>query len=83
MPLSHEITVESQRNYNGMFLWTFDFLAAKQSEIETAAAFTGALADYWVARSRLDAALAGGMTFIGWRIARGVKARDRANPAAH
>ena len=28
-------------------------------------------------------ALAGGMTFIGWRIARGVKARDKANPATH
>jgi hypothetical protein len=26
-------------------------------------------------------ALAAGMTFIGWRIARGVKARDKANPA--
>ena len=28
-------------------------------------------------------ALAAGMSFIGWRIARGVKARDKSNPAVH
>ncbi len=60
VPLQRRITAASQLEYNGMLIGSFELLSAKQQEIEAGGMYVSALADYWLARSRLETVLAGG-----------------------
>ena len=49
------------RQYNAMFKGAYDLLLAKEAEVEAEKARLDAWRDYWIARSRLEKALGGGL----------------------
>ncbi len=59
VPLSQQIVDLELRRYNMMLAGTFDLLLAKQREIEAEKRALRALADAWLARVDLEAALGG------------------------
>ena len=54
LPLRHEITEQTQRQYNAMLVGAFQLLQAKQAEFEAGVASIDALRDYWIARTELE-----------------------------
>ncbi|MHB2025943.1 MAG: TolC family protein [Elusimicrobiota bacterium] len=54
LPLRREIVEESLRRYNYMLLGAFGLIRAKQNEFEAERNYIKALADYWIARSKLE-----------------------------
>jgi hypothetical protein len=61
LPLRREITEGFQRQNNAMLEGAFALLAAKREEVEAGRAYIEATRDYWVARARLEAIMAGRM----------------------
>ena len=61
LPLRHEILVQTQLEYNAMQVGVFQLLAARRDEIEASRMYVEALRDYWIARARVEQALAGRM----------------------
>jgi outer membrane protein, heavy metal efflux system len=61
IPLRHRITETMQTQYNAMLGGAFGVLDARREEINAGAAYVEAQRDYWLARSHLDALLAGHM----------------------
>lgn len=62
LPLRRRLTHEAQLQYNAMALGPFALMTAKREEYQAEARAAQALADYWRARARLDALLAGRLT---------------------
>jgi cobalt-zinc-cadmium efflux system outer membrane protein len=62
LPLRREITEGFQRQNNAMLVGAFALLAAKREEVEAGRAYIEAVRDYWVARARVEALMAGRMT---------------------
>ncbi len=61
LPLRREVTRETLKHYNGMYIGVFELLQAKRDEIETNVMWIEAVRDYWTARAQVDLAVAGGM----------------------
>jgi cobalt-zinc-cadmium efflux system outer membrane protein len=59
LPLHERIVNESQLQYNAMQLGPIELLRARERQIETAAAYIGALRDYWLARGDASQMLSG------------------------
>jgi len=59
LPLQEQALAETQRYYNGMLAGTYELLAAKQGNIDTARDYIDAVRDYWIARAELGRALGG------------------------
>lgn len=60
-PLQHNITVQTQLQYNAMQLGVFDLLEAKRQELDRMRELVQARLDYWLARGRAEHLLAGRM----------------------
>ena len=59
VPLSEEITLETQLQYNAMQLGVFQLLQAKQMEFGFRRNYINALRNYWLARTELELLLDG------------------------
>ena len=59
VPLSEQITFETQLQYNAMQLGIFDLLEAKKREVESRKNYIDALTQYWIARTELELLLNG------------------------
>jgi cobalt-zinc-cadmium efflux system outer membrane protein len=59
LPLHERIVNESQLQYNAMQIGPIQLLRAREQQIETAAAYVGALRDYWLARGDAGQILSG------------------------
>jgi cobalt-zinc-cadmium efflux system outer membrane protein len=57
LPLFEKTLRETQLLYNGMFVGVFELLEAKRGQVDAAAKYVEALADYWSARTELEASL--------------------------
>ena len=59
VPLSSQISVETQEQYNAMQIGVFRLLAARQQEIQAGREYIDALLAYWLARSEYEALMKG------------------------
>jgi outer membrane protein, heavy metal efflux system len=59
IPLRHRISDAMQTQYNGMLVGVFVVLDARREEVNAGAEYVQAKRDYWLARTRMDALLAG------------------------
>ncbi len=59
VPLSEEITLETQLQYNAMQIGVFQLLSAKQMEISFRRNYIDALTNYWIARTEMQLLLSG------------------------
>ncbi len=59
VPLSEQITLETQLQYNAMQLGVFQLLQAKQMEFSFRRNYIDALRNYWIARTELELLLDG------------------------
>lgn len=59
VPLRQSIVALAQTSYNAMQLGVFQLLAAKQDAVRAERGGTEAVRDYWMARTRLERAIAG------------------------
>ncbi|MCE9592089.1 MAG: TolC family protein [Planctomycetes bacterium] len=59
VPRRHNITEETQKEYNGMLVGVLQLLDARRQEIDAGRRSVEALRDYWVARARFDSILSG------------------------
>ena len=57
VPLREQAVSLSQEQYNAMLLGAYQFLAAKQNEVNAYREFIEALRDYWIARTDLERAV--------------------------
>lgn len=57
LPLLDRTLKETQLLYNGMFVGVFELLEAKRGQVDAAAKYVQALADYWSSRTELEASL--------------------------
>jgi cobalt-zinc-cadmium efflux system outer membrane protein len=57
VPLRERAVSLAQEQYNGMLLGAYQWLAAKQSEVDSYREFIEALRDYWIARADLERAV--------------------------
>ena len=65
VPLRQRISQENQLRYNGMLIDVFQLLADAREQIASVTASIEATRDYWLADSRLQAALAGAAAASG------------------
>jgi cobalt-zinc-cadmium efflux system outer membrane protein len=65
LPLRHEITEQTQRQYNAMLVGAFQLLQARQAEIEAGVDSIDALRDYWIARAQFEQVQSGRTGGIG------------------
>jgi outer membrane protein TolC len=61
LPLRNQITHQTQLQYNAMQVGAFRLLQARNDEIDAGVAYVEALAQYWLARSRVQQILAGSL----------------------
>jgi cobalt-zinc-cadmium efflux system outer membrane protein len=59
LPLRKRVADQTLLHYNGMFVGTYQLLAAKQGEVDARRGYLEALRDYWSARAELDRAVGG------------------------
>jgi outer membrane protein TolC len=59
LPLRRQINEEQLRRYNGMLIGVFDLIADARALIDTASAAVGAQRDFWIADTRMQAAMLG------------------------
>jgi outer membrane protein TolC len=59
IPLRKKISDETQLRYNGMLLSVFELLADSREQAAAVNDYIGALKDYWIADTNLEAALGG------------------------
>lgn len=59
LPLRKKIADETMLRYNGMLLSVFDLLTDARAQAAATHGYIAALRDFWLARSRLEAALGG------------------------
>ena len=59
MPLSSQISLETQEQYNAMQVGVFQLLVARQQEIQAGRQYIDALLAYWLSRSDYEALLQG------------------------
>lgn len=59
IPLRKKISDETQLRYNGMLASTFELLADAREQAGAVNDYIGALKEYWIARTNLEAALGG------------------------
>jgi len=64
LPQRQRIVEETQLQYNGMQVSTFQLLQVKRNQVEAGASFIEALRDYWVARTRLEQIMGGRLTVL-------------------
>jgi cobalt-zinc-cadmium efflux system outer membrane protein len=64
VPLRQVILLETQKQFNGMFVGVFDLLEAKREQVEAARQYIEAVRDYWIARAELE-------QIVGGRLVRG------------
>ena len=67
LSLRSEVTAQTLRQYNAMQTGVFGLLQAQEQEADAARRYADALADYWNARTDLDALLQGRMPDFGSR----------------
>jgi len=68
LPLRQQIVDQTQLQYNGMQVSTFQLLQVKRNQVEAGTSYIEALRDYWVARTKLEQILSGRLTaFEGTR----------------
>ena len=65
LPLRHEITTQTQLQYNAMLIGAFQLLQAKQAEVEAGVEYIGALREYWIARVDMQQVAGGRTTGVG------------------
>jgi len=63
VPLRERIVSLSQEQYNFMLIGAFELISARQREREVYRQFIGAVRDYWIARSQLEAAIGTSLPF--------------------
>jgi cobalt-zinc-cadmium efflux system outer membrane protein len=61
IPLQERLVALTEQQYNFMQTGAFDLLSAKQNEIRANRDYIDAVRDYWIARSDLELAVAGGL----------------------
>ena len=59
LPLQQHIVDENAKLADGMLIGVYDVLRGRQDQINAARDYVGTLKDYWVARARLERAIAG------------------------
>jgi outer membrane protein TolC len=59
LPLRKQINEEQLKRYNGMLIGVFDLIADARALIDTASAAVGAQRDFWIADTRMQAAMLG------------------------
>jgi cobalt-zinc-cadmium efflux system outer membrane protein len=80
IPLRQHVVDETLLQYNGMFVGLSVLLQAKQEEINAGSQYVGALRDYWMARSELEAAIGGRLTPLSAKTTPATQ-RDHKTPA--
>lgn len=75
LPVAEQVLEQTQLQYNAMLVGVFELLQARQQQVEAGTGYIEALREYWVARSRVEALLAG-------RLVEGVEAGTSTAPAA-
>jgi outer membrane protein TolC len=60
VPLRRKIAEENLLRYNGMLIGVFELLADAREQAASVSAYVGALRDFWLAESELQASLNGG-----------------------
>ncbi len=61
LPLRRDVTDETLKMYNGMYVGVFELLQARREEIESTVQWVEAVRDYWKARVQVELAIEGVM----------------------
>lgn len=61
LPLRQQIVDDMQLQYNAMQVGLFELVRARERQIEAGSRYIDALADYWIARARINHLLSGGI----------------------